>query len=86
MSADEHVAVMVMEDTGEEVLRMRVPAGYTFAYICPIRHGIYRLYIVPEWGDNIDKAIDVYGPWPMQPAKMSYYAPPAERKNWGAIE
>jgi len=81
----EHVAVMVMEDTGEEVLRMRVPAGRQFTYVCP-RDGAYRLYIMPEWEPaSAHGALDVYGPWVAGRNDVRHYAPPAERKDWGEV-
>ena len=82
----EHVAVMVMEDSGEEVLRMRVPAGRQFTYVCP-RDGAYRLYIMRDWEAEWRKepALDVYGRWVAGRNDVRHYAPPAERKDWGEV-
>lgn len=79
------VAVMVMENGEEEVLRMKIAGLRQFTYVCP-RNGAYRLYIVPDWNsDWRTEAIDDVGHDIGDRDGIRYYAPPTQRATWGDI-
>jgi hypothetical protein len=80
------VAVIVMDETDEEVARFKVPGMRQFGYVCQFA-GYYRLHVVPAWISNWrTDSIDVYGPWLGDAGRRRWYTPPSERAKWGDIQ
>lgn len=81
------VAVMVMDNGDEEVLRMKIPGLRQFSYVCP-RGGMYHMYIVREWGD--DWRADAVDAWRYcgvaEPGAVRHYHPPSVRATWGDVQ
>jgi hypothetical protein len=80
------VAVLVMDETDEEVARFKVPGMRQFGYVSQFP-GWERLHIVPAWGsDWREESVDIYGPWLSDPGQVYWYHPPSVRAKWGDIQ